>query len=109
MFRLSAKLDNIRRNVRPWKKKHFGDIFKTKKEVELDVLLEGEKEELVEAAGKILELSESTRVMEEGEIVDIDDGDPLPFLQGIEDLLRTPLRNMVIEEVCESLNKQVSV
>ena len=34
IFKLSAKLDNVRRNVRPWQKNHFGDMFKTKKKVE---------------------------------------------------------------------------
>lgn len=32
MFRPSAKLDNVR-SVRPWHKRYFGNIFKTKKEV----------------------------------------------------------------------------
>ena len=42
-------------------------------------------------------------MVEEGEVVDIDGRDPFPFLQGIEDLLRTPMRNMVIEEMCGGL------
>lgn len=46
MFRLSTKLDKVRRNVQPWKKTHFGDIFKTKKEVEVKL------EELQKAIGE---------------------------------------------------------
>ena len=34
MYRHSAKLENVRRNVCPWQKIFFGDIFKTKVEVE---------------------------------------------------------------------------
>ena len=34
MFRLTQKLDNIRRNVGGWAKDSFGDIFKSKREVE---------------------------------------------------------------------------
>ena len=34
MFRLSTKLDNVRRNVKPWNKRYFGDIFKIKKDME---------------------------------------------------------------------------
>ena len=34
MYRLFVKLKNVRRNVVPWKKRYFGDIFKTKVEVE---------------------------------------------------------------------------
>ena len=45
----------------------------------------------------------SSRIIEEGKIVEIDGGDPLPFLQEIEDLLKTPMRNMVIEEMCGGL------
>ena len=36
-----------------------------------------------------LEVGESSGVVEQGEIVNIDGGDPFPFLQGIEDLLKT--------------------
>ena len=34
MYRLTQKLDNIRRNVRVWAKSLFGDLFKIKGEVE---------------------------------------------------------------------------
>ena len=50
-----------------------------------------------------LEVGESLGVVEEGEIVDIDGDDPFPFLQGIEDLLKKPMWNKVIEQVCGEL------
>ena len=34
MYRLTLKLDNIRRNVRVWAKSSFGDFFKVKGEME---------------------------------------------------------------------------
>ena len=34
MYRLTQKLDNIQRNVRAWAKSSFGDLFKSKGEVE---------------------------------------------------------------------------
>ena len=34
MYRLTQKLDNIRRNVKGWAKSSFGDLFKIKGEVE---------------------------------------------------------------------------
>ena len=34
MYRLTQKLDNIRRNVKGWAKISFGDLFKAKGEVE---------------------------------------------------------------------------
>lgn len=33
-------------------------------------------------------------------------GDPFPFLQGIEGLLKTPMRNMTIEEVCGGVEEK---
>ena len=34
MYRLTQKLDNIKRNVKGWAKSSFGDLFKIKGEVE---------------------------------------------------------------------------
>lgn len=34
MYRLTQKLDNIRRNIKGWAKSSFGDLFKIKGEVE---------------------------------------------------------------------------
>ena len=34
MYKLTQKLDNIRRNVKVWAKSSFGDLFKIKGEVE---------------------------------------------------------------------------
>ena len=59
--------------------------------------------EMDEVPEKVLEIGGSSRMLEEGEIVDIKGRESFPFLQGIQDLLRTPMRNMVIEEVCGGL------
>ena len=34
MYRLTQKLDNVRRNAKEWAKSSFRDIFKIKREVE---------------------------------------------------------------------------
>ena len=59
MYRLSQNLDNIRRNVKGWAKRSFGDFFKVKREVE---------EKLKKLQGEIAEgnnLEETTQEEEE--------------------------------------------
>ena len=56
--------------------------------------------EPIDLSERTLELGESSGMVDEGEIIDIDGRYPFPFLQGIEDLLKTPMGNTVIEEVC---------
>lgn len=46
MYRLTQKLDNIRKNIKGWAKSSFGDLFKIKGEVE---------EKIKEIQGEIVE------------------------------------------------------
>ena len=62
MYKLTQKLDNIRRNVKGWAKSSFGDLFKAKGEVE---------EKLKKLQGVIVEgnnLEEATQEEEEYKI-----------------------------------------
>ena len=58
MYRLTQKLDNIRRNVRVWAKSSFGDLFKIKGEVE---------EKLKKLQGVIAEGTNSEEAIQEEE------------------------------------------